>query len=148
MIAVLVVAFAMTVWRSPDAVAVNLVVNATVLVLIVAIYKARFSQGRTAAWWLGFATVGWVHLIFWFCRRQLSGGTGFNIYFPTGLIFLWLEDALFGMPIRLDKVQEMNAMMARLLIFQSTTTMIAAFIGAWCFSTAARMAERRNGEGE
>jgi hypothetical protein len=143
MIVVLIAAVVLTAWRYAGGISANLTLNVTALILIAATYKARFAQGRDAAWWLGFATLGWLHLVFWLGGVPWGQGYVFRIDFITGIVF-WILAANVG-PDQLgsDMSHDPEPAIARTLILQCATTVIVALIGAWSFSFAAWAGEQK-----
>jgi hypothetical protein len=143
MMVVLIAAIVLTAWRFAGRISANLTLNVTVLVLIAATYKARFAQGRDAAWWLGFATLGWVHLGAWLAGVPWSQGYVFRIDFVTGIVF-WILAANVGLDqLGADMFHDPEPAIARTLILECATTVIVALIGAWSFSIAARAGEQQ-----
>ena len=140
---VLIAAMWLTAWRFAGGISANLALNLTVLALIAATYKSRFAAGRDGAWWLGFITLGWVHLVLWLAGVPWGQGYVFRIDFITGLVF-WVLAANVG-PDRLgsDLFHDPEPAVARTVILQCLTTIIVALIGAWSFSFAAWAAEQR-----
>ena len=143
MIVVLAAALVLTAWRFADQISANLVLNVTIVALIAATYKARSAQGRKGAWWLGFATLGWVHLFFWLGGVPWGQGYVFGIDFISGLVF-WVLAANVGLEqLGSDMVRDPEPAIARTLILQCVTTIIVSSIGAWSFSIAAWVGDRR-----
>ncbi len=54
-----VAAFVLAIWQMATESWASVAFNLTVLALIVASCKARFSEGPAGAWWFGFALFGW-----------------------------------------------------------------------------------------
>jgi hypothetical protein len=143
MIVVLIAAIAMTAWRYAGRISANLTLNVTVLALIAATYKARFTQGRAAAWWLGFATLGWVHLGLWLAGVPWGQGYVFRIDLITSVVY-WVLAANVGIEaLGSDMVRDPEPAIARTLILQCATTVVVALIGAWSFSFAAWAGEQQ-----
>ncbi len=143
MIVVPIAAVVLTAWRYAGGISANLTLNVTALVLIVATYKARYAQGREAAWWLSFATLGWLHLVFWLGGVPWGQGYVFRIDFITDIVF-WVLTANVG-PDQLgsDMFRDPEPAIARTLILQCAAAMIVALIGAWSFSFAAWAGEQQ-----
>ena len=143
MLVVLVAAVGLTAWRYAGRISANLILNATVLVLIAATYKARFAQGRDAARWLGFATLGWVHLFSWLGGVHWGQGYVFRIDFLSSAVFWVLAANVGAQQLGFDMVRDPEPAVARTLILQCLTTIIVSMIGSWSFSIAAWVGERR-----
>ena len=147
MIVVLVAALVLTAWRFAGGTSANLVLNLTVVALIAATYKARFAQGRKGAWWLGFTTLGWVHLFFWLGCVPWGQGYVFRVDFISSLVF-WLVAANVGLEqLAFDMVGDPEPAVARTLILQCVTTIIVSMIGAWSFWFAAWVGDQRQKTG-
>jgi hypothetical protein len=134
---VLVAAIGLTAWRFAGNVSANIIFNLTVGVLIVATYKARFTPGRAGARWLGFATLGWAHLVLWLAGMSWGQSYSFNLSLITDVVF-WILAADVGpdqlaFNLRLDS----QPAIARTLILQCLTSLIVGLLGAWAFSLAA-----------
>jgi hypothetical protein len=143
MIVILIAAVVLTAWRFAGRISANLMLNATLVVLIAATYKARFAQGRDGAWWLGFATLGWVHLAFWLAGIPWGQGYVFRIDFITEMVF-WILAANVGIDqLGSNMSRDPEPAIARTLILQCLTTTVVASIGAWSFWFAARVGEKR-----
>lgn len=63
MAVVVLAAVVIAAWRSATALSANVVFNLTVLTLLIASFKARYTRGAAGAWWFGFALCGSVYLI-------------------------------------------------------------------------------------
>lgn len=143
MIVVLIAAVVLTAWRYAGRISANLTLNVIVLVLIAATYKARFAQGRDAAWWLGFATLGWVHLGSWLAGVPWGQGYVFRIDLITSVVY-WVLAANVGIDtLGSNMVRDPEPAIARTLILQCATTVIVALIGAWSFAFAAWAGEQQ-----
>jgi hypothetical protein len=143
MIVVLAAALVLAAWRLAGRISANLVLNLTVVALIAATYKARSAQGRKGVWWLGFATLGWVHLFFWLCGVPWGQGYAFRVDFISSLVF-WVLAANVGLEqLATDMTRDPEPAVARTLILQCATTIIVSLIGAWSFSFAAWLGDRR-----
>jgi hypothetical protein len=143
MVVVLIAAIGLTAWRLANYVVANVIFNLTVLVLIVATYKAKFTVGRDGAWWLGFATLGWAHLGVWLAGKPWEQDFSFNLSLITDVVY-WVLAANVGIDqlasnLRLDT----EPAKARTLLVECLTTMIVGLIGAWSFSFAALVGARR-----
>ncbi len=143
MLVVLVAAVGLTAWRYSGRISANLILNATVLVLIAATYQARFAQGKDAARWLGFATLGWVHLFSWLGGVHWGQGYVFRIDFLSSAVFWVLAANVGAQQLGFDMVRDPEPAVARTLILQCLTTIIVSMIGSWSFSIAAWVGERR-----
>jgi hypothetical protein len=135
--AVLIAAIGLTAWRFAGNVAANIVFNLTVGVLILATYQARFTSGRAGARWLGFATLGWAHLVLWLAGMPWGQSYAFNLTFITDLVF-WILAANVGLDqlafnLRLDS----QPAIARTVILQCLTSLIVGLLGAGAFSLGA-----------
>ena len=92
---VLFAAIGLTAWRYAGNASANIIFNLTVLVLIVATYKAKFTVGRDGAWWLGFATLGWAHLGLWVAAKPWQHLYSFNLSLITDVVY-WVLAANVG----------------------------------------------------
>lgn len=147
MLVVLVAALVLTAWRFAGRISANLILNVTVAALILATYKARFAQGREGAWWLGFITLGWVHLFFWLGGVPWGQGYVFRVDFISGVVF-WILAANVGVEkLASDMIRDSEPAVARTLILQCATTIIVSLIGAWSFSFAAWVGDQRQRAG-
>jgi hypothetical protein len=63
MVVMIPFAIGLAAFQSATQLWVNLVFNLVVVVLLVATYQAKSSQGIDGAWWAGFASLGWCHLV-------------------------------------------------------------------------------------
>ena len=143
MIVVLVAALVLTAWRFAGRISANLFLNLTVVALIAATYKARFAQGRKGAWWLGFTTLGWVHLVFWLGGVPWGQGYVFRIDLISDVVF-WVLAANVGLEqLGSNMARDPEPAIARTLILQCVTTIMVSLIGAWSFSFAAWVGDRR-----
>jgi hypothetical protein len=134
---VLVAAIGLTAWRFAGIVWANIIFNLTVGVLIFATYQARFTPGRAGARWLGFATLGWAHLVLWLAGMPWGQSYSFNLSFITDVVF-WILAADVGhdqlaFNLRVDS----QPAIARTVILQCLTSLIVGLLGAWAFSFAA-----------
>ncbi len=99
---VLFAAIGLTAWRLANYVVANVIFNLTVLVLIVATYKAKFTVGRDGAWWLGFATLGWAHPRPLGGRETLATFYSFNLSLITDVVY-WVLAANVGIDQLADR---------------------------------------------
>jgi hypothetical protein len=135
MVVVLIAAVVLTAWRFAGNVSSNIIFNLTVAFLILATYQAKAAPGKDGAWWLGFATLGWVHLVLG-AGTPWSRGFTFNLTFISGLVF-WILAALVqfdqgGLNLSLNT----EADIARAFILECLTSLIVGFLGALAFSFA------------
>jgi hypothetical protein len=133
---VLLAAIGLTAWRFAGKVSANIVFNLTVVVLILATYKSKFTLGRAGARWLGFATLGWAHLVLWLAGMPWGQNYSFNLSFISDILF-WILAADIGTDqlafnLRLDS----EPAIARTVILQCLTSLIVGFLGAGAFSFA------------
>jgi hypothetical protein len=143
MLVVLIAAIGLTAWRLANYVVADVIFNLTVLVLIVATYKAKFTSGRDGAWWLGFATLGWAHLVLWVAAIPWQYLYSFNLSLITDVVY-WVLAANVGIGqlasnLRLDT----EPAKARTILLECLTTMVVGLLGAWSFSFAALVGARR-----
>jgi hypothetical protein len=142
MVVVLIAAIVLTAWQLAGKAAANIILNLTVLVLIVATYKAKFASGRDGAWWLGFATLGWAHLGLWMATNPWQHYYSFKLILFTDVVY-WVLAANVGLEQLADDLRfDPEDAKARTVLFECLTAMVAGLIGAWCFSFAARVGER------
>jgi hypothetical protein len=139
---VLIAAILLTAWQLAGKAAANIILNLTVLVLIVATYKAKFASGRDGAWWLGFATLGWAHLGLWVAAKPWQHFYSFNPSLITDVVY-WVLAANVGFPHLADDLRfDPEEAKARTILVECLTAMVAGLIGAWCFSLASWVGER------
>jgi len=134
---VLMAAIVLAAWRFANNVSANIIFNLTVAMLIIATYQAKFTPGRQGAWWSGFATLGWVHLVLWLAGMPWERSYSFRVSFISDTVF-WILAAIVGLDqgafdLRLD----FEPTIARTLILQSLTSLVVGFVGAWAFSFVA-----------
>jgi hypothetical protein len=60
---VLIVALELAALQSATSEWVEIARFLTVLILVVATYRARFSKGEVGSWWFGFALLGWAYYL-------------------------------------------------------------------------------------
>ena len=60
---VLIVALELAALRSGTSGWVEIARLLTVVILVVATYRARFSKGEAASWWFGFSLLGWAYYL-------------------------------------------------------------------------------------
>jgi hypothetical protein len=137
MVVVLIAAIVLAAWRMAGPVAANIFLNLTVAVLIFGTYRARSTPGRAGAWWSGFATLGWTHLVVWLAGMPWGQGYGFPISLITDVVF-WILAANVG-PEQLASNLRVDppVAVARTVILQCLTSLIVGLLGAWAFSLAA-----------
>jgi hypothetical protein len=142
MVFVLIAAIVLAAWQRAGNVAANIILNLTVLVLIVATYKAKFASGRDGAWWLGFATLGWAHLGLWVATNSWQPFYHFRIILFTDVAY-WVLAANVGLEQLTDDLRSgLDAAKARTVLVECLAAMVDAVIGAWCFSFASWLGER------
>jgi hypothetical protein len=140
---VLIAAILLTAWQLAGKAAANIILNLTVLVLIVATYKAKFASGRDGAWWLGFATLGWAHLGLWVATNPWQHFYRFRLILITDVVY-WVLAANVGFPQLADDLRfDPEEAKARTILVECLTATVAGLIGAWSFSFAALVGARR-----
>jgi hypothetical protein len=75
MLVVAAVAGFFAAWSDASEAAATVVLNLTVVLLLAASYKARYSRRHAAAFWLGFAVTGWVNLAAGFWQSEINLAT-------------------------------------------------------------------------
>jgi hypothetical protein len=139
---VLVIAVGLAAWQIANNTWANIVFNVTVLVLIVATYNARFAPGKAGAWWLGFATLGWAHLVLWLCGRPWAESYSFNLSVVTDLVYFVLSANVGFDQLASSLSRDLEPAKARTVLMECATTLIVGLIGAWSFFLAALVRTR------
>jgi hypothetical protein len=134
---VLIAAVVLAAWTHASNASACVVFNATVLVLIVATFKARFAPGRDGAWWLGFATLGWAHLVLWLAARPWAESYSFNLDLFTDVVY-WVLAADVGIDrLASNLTRDLEPAKARTVLLECVTTWVVGLLGAWSFRVAA-----------
>lgn len=128
-------AIGLAAFRSADQLWVNIVFNLVVAVLLMATYEAKCSQGIKGAWWAGFASFGWCHLVLgllgmpW--ARQYGDSQLITSEITTQVVALLQSDISAAV---------LQRAMGRAVIVHCLLCLVFALLGATIFS---RFAARR-----
>jgi hypothetical protein len=108
---------------------VNLVFNFVVVVLLVATYQAKFSQGIDAAWWAGFSSFGWCHLVLGLLGNSFAQHYGVQPELVTAEITWRVLDLLESD----TSVAALQRVIARALVVHCVMSLLIALLGATVF---------------
>jgi hypothetical protein len=135
------IALGLAAFQSATQLWVNIVFNLVVAVLLVATYKAKCSQGIEGAWWAGFASFGWGHLVLGLLGMPWGQHYGVGPELVTGEITGRVVALLE--PDRSAAV--LQRVIARVLVVHCVLCVLLSLLGAYVFSffAARRIASER-----
>jgi hypothetical protein len=130
MVVMIPFAIGLAAFQSATQLWVNLVFNLVVAVLLMALYKAKCSQGIDGAWWAGFASFGWCHLVSGLLGNSFSQHYGVQPELVTAEIIWRVLDLLESD----TSVAALQRVIARALVVHCVMSLLIALLGATVFS--------------
>jgi hypothetical protein len=135
MVVMIPFAIGLAAFQSATQLWVNLVFNLVVVVLLVATYQAKSSQGIDGAWWAGFASFGWCHLV-----MGLLGMPWARHYGDSQLITAEITTQVVALLESDNSAAVLQRAMGRAVIVHCVLCIVFGLLGATIFS---RFAARR-----
>ena len=129
MVVMIPFAIGLAAFQSATQLWVNLVFNLVVAVLLMALYKAKCSQGIDGAWWAGFASFGWCHLVLGLLGNSFSQHYGVQPELVTAEITWRVLDLLESD----TSVAALQRVIARALVIHCVMSLLIALLGATIF---------------
>jgi hypothetical protein len=129
MVVMIPLAIGLAAIRSATQLWVNLVFNLVVAVLLMALYKAKCSQGIDGAWWAGFASFGWCHLVLGLLGNSFAQHYGVEPLLLTAEITWRVLDLLEPD----SSAADLQRVIARTLVVHCVVSLFFALLGATVF---------------
>jgi hypothetical protein len=128
MVVMIPLAIGLAAFQSATQLWVNLIFNLVVAVLLLALYKAKCSQGIDGAWWAGFASFGWCHLVL-----GLLGNSVAHYGVQPELLTAEITWRVLGLLESDTSVAALQRVIARALVVHCFMSLLIALLGATIF---------------
>jgi hypothetical protein len=128
MVVMIPLAIGLAAFQSATQLWVNLIFNLVVAVLLLALYKAKCSQGIDGAWWAGFASFDWCHLVV-----GLLGNSVAHYGVQPELLTAEITWRVLGLLEPDASATALQRVIARALVVHCVMSLLFAMLGATVF---------------